>query len=234
MQRSLLLLLAAVLLAAQTASEVEITSEPHHHLTFQNEHVRVFNVEVAPQAATLMHRHRHDYVYVTLGASHISNEVQGKAPAEVKLADGETRFSPAPFAHVARNLSDQPFRNVTIEYLQDEKLRKAVNEGSAKWDEERGLDVLQGGTKQILFVNDGVRVSVTELQPGGIVPRRSHTQPQLFVAVNDFDVGSDVEGLHPPPRHFKSGESKWLIGGVAPSMTNVGDHPAKFVNVEFP
>jgi len=234
MQRSLLLLLAAVLLAAQTASEVEITFEPSHHLTFENESVRVFNVEVAPHSNTLMHWHRHDYVYVTLGTSHISNEVQGKAPVEVKLPDGETRFSPAPFAHVARNLSDQPFRNVTIEYLQDEKLRKAVNEGSAKWDEERGLDVLQGGTKQILFVNDGVRVSVTELQPGGVIPRQPHTARQLFVAVNDFDVRSDVEGLHPPPRRFKSGESKWLIGGVAPSMTNVGDHPAKFVTLEFP
>lgn len=234
MKRCLLLLVAAALLAAQTASEVEITSEPHHHLTFENEHVRVFNVEAAPQEATLMHRHRHDYIYVTLGASHISNEVEGKAPVEVKLADGETRFSPAPFAHVARNLSEQPFRNVTIEYLQDEKLRNAVHEGSVKWDEERGLDVLQGGTKQVLFVNDGVRVSVIELQPGGIVPGRSHTQPQLFVAVNDFEIRSDAEGLGPSPRHFKSGESKWLIGGIAPSITNVGHQPAKFVTVEFP
>ena len=234
MRRYLWLLLASVLLAAQTASEVEITSEPHHHLTYQNENVRVFNVEVAPQTATLTHWHHHDYVYVTLGASHVSNEVQGKAPVDVKLNDGETHFSPAPFAHVAKNLSEQPFRNVTIEYLQDEKLRKAVQDGSVKWDEERGLDVLRGGTRQILFVNDGVRATLFELQPGGIVPRRPHTQPELFIAVNDFDIRSDLEGLRPPPRHYKSGESKWLIGGVAPSITNLGQQPAKFVTLEFP
>ncbi len=234
MKRCLLLLLAAVLLAAQTASEVEITSEPHHHLTFQNEYVRVFNVEVAPQAATLMHRHRHDYIYVTLGASHVSNEVQGKAPVEVKLPDGETRFSPAPFAHVARNLSEQPFRNVTIEYLQDEKLRNAVHEGSMKWDEERGLDVLQGGTKQVLFVNDGVRVSAFELQPGGVVPKHHHAGPHLLVAISDLEIRSDVEGQGPMPGHFKSGESKWLPGGYSHTVTNVGHQPAKFVTVEFP
>ena len=231
--RCLLLLLASALLGAQTASEVEITAEPHHHLTYENESVRVFNVEAEPHVATLLHWHRHDYIYVILGPAHISNEVLGKAPVEIKLADGETRFSPASFAHVARNLSDQPFRNVTIEYLQDEHLRKAVHEGSVKWDEERGLDVLQGGTRQILFVNDGVRVSVTELQPGGVVPRQQ-TSTQLFVAVSDFDIRSDLEGLGPPPRHFKSGESKWLTGGRAPSITNVGKQPAKFVTVEFP
>jgi quercetin dioxygenase-like cupin family protein len=234
MQRCLLLVFAALLLAAQTASQVEITSEPHHHLTFENEYVRVFNVEVAPKTDTLMHWHRHDYAYVTLGASHISNEVQGKAPVEVRLPDGETRFSPAPFAHVAKNLSEQPFRNVTIEYLQDEKLREAVQAGGVKWDEERGLDVLQGGTKQILFVSDGVRVTAFELQPGGIVPRHYHTGPHLLIAVTDMEIRSDVDGQGPMPGHFKSGDSKWLPGGYSHSVTNVGRQPAKFVTLEFP
>src|ERR1700740_2965770 len=234
MRRSVLFLFAAVLLAAQTAGEVEITAEPHHHLTFENEHVRVFNVDVAPQTATLMHWHRHDYVFVTLGVSDISNEVQGKAPVEVKLPDGETRFSPATFAHVAKNLSAQPFRHVTIEYLQDEKLRNDVRDGKAKWDEERGLDVLQGGTTQVLFVNDGVRATLFELQPGGVVPRHHHSGPHLLVAVSDLEIRSDVEGQGPMPGHFKSGESKWLPGGYAHTVTNVGHQPAKFVTLEFP
>jgi quercetin dioxygenase-like cupin family protein len=228
------LLLGAVIVAAQVAGEVEITSEPHHHYSFENRYVRVFNVEVAPQTSTLMHWHRHDYAYVILGAAHVSNEVQGKAPVDVKLNDGETRFSAAPFAHVARNLSDQPFRNVTIEYLQDEKLRKTVHDGAVKWDEERGLDVLQGGTKQILFVSDGVRVTWFELQPGGVVPKHHHVGPHLLVAVSDLDIRSDVEGQGPMPGHFRSGESKWLPGGYSHTLTNVGQRPAKFVTLEFP
>ena len=114
MKRALLLFLLLPFLAAQTPTEVEVTAEPSHHLALENEYVRVFKVEVAPHRSTLMHRHRHDYLYVTLGDAHISNEVEGKPPVDVKLADGDTRFAAGNFAHVARNLSRQPFRNVTI------------------------------------------------------------------------------------------------------------------------
>jgi quercetin dioxygenase-like cupin family protein len=95
MKRALpLFLLIAMLGAYAAAPEVEITSEPSHHVALENKYLRVFQVEVAPHAATLMHRHRHDYVFVTLGDSHVSNEVDGKAPVELKLADGDTRFVP--------------------------------------------------------------------------------------------------------------------------------------------
>jgi len=231
MKRLAFLLLAATLLSAQaTAPEVEITAEPHHHFVFENQFVRVFSVEVAPHSDTLMHWHRHDYIFVTLGASEVVNAVKGKEPVTLKLQDGETRFSPASFAHIARNLSAQPFRNVTVEILQDDKLRHAAS----RWDEDRGLDVLPGGTKQILFVQDGVRVSEFELQPGGKVPLHHHTGPHLLVAVSDLEVRSDVEGSGPMPGHFKSGESKWLPGGYSHTLTNVGKQAAKFVTLEFP
>ncbi len=136
------LLFLAIMLAAQAASEVEITAEPHHHAALENAYVRVFKVEVAPHQATLMHRHRHDYVFVSLGASEVENDVAGKPPVTLKLQDGETHFTPGNFAHIARNLADTPFRNVTIEFLQDEKAHQTP---PPKWDEERGLQVLQGG-----------------------------------------------------------------------------------------
>jgi hypothetical protein len=83
MKRLLFLLLLIPFLLAQTTPEVEITAEPSHHLALENEYVRVFQVEVAPHAATLMHRHNHDYFAVTFGDAHISNEVEGKPPVEV-------------------------------------------------------------------------------------------------------------------------------------------------------
>lgn len=235
MRRCAFLVLLTTVLLAQTTPEVEITSEPHHHLTFANDQVRVFNVEVAPGSATLMHWHRHDYIYVTLGATELSNEVAGKPPVTLKLQDGETRFSPGPFAHLVRVAPGQPFRNVTIELLQEEKLRQSP----AHWDpadpeEDRGLSILQGGTEEILFVKDGIRATEFELQPGGIVPMHHHKGPHLLVAVSDLEIRSDVEGLGSMPGHFKSGDSKWLPGGYSHSVTNVGHRAAKFVTLEFP
>jgi hypothetical protein len=62
------ILLFAFTLTAQAPPEVEITAEPGHQFALENEYVRVFKVEVAPHSAT-SYRHRHDYIYVTLGAT---------------------------------------------------------------------------------------------------------------------------------------------------------------------
>ena len=228
-----LLLLAAVLFPAQaSAPEVEITAEPHHHLVLENAFIRVFNVDLAPHTESLMHWHRHDYIYVMLGPTVVVNAVEGKDPVTVKLVEGETRFSPGPFVHIARNISDQPFRNLTVEILDDAKLRQSA----AKWDEERGLDILQGGTKEILFVKDGIRVTEFELQPGGIVPMHQHAGPHLLVAVSDSDLRERyLNDVHPQDLgQLKSGDAKWLPGGYSHSIANVGKHSAKFVTLEFP
>ena len=229
--RALALLIAAISLSAQTSNEVEITNEGHHHLIFQNDQVRVFKVEVAPRQATLMHRHRHDYMFISLGPADVSNEVEDKAPVTLKLQDGQTGFLAGNFAHVARNLAPTPFRNVTIELMQDEKSRTAP---PPKWDEERGLQILHGGTQEILFLKDGARVSEIELQPGGVIPSHAHKGPHLVVAITDLDLRSNIEGRGPTPSQLKSGEVKWVPGGYTHTLTNISKQPAKFVTVEFP
>jgi oxalate decarboxylase/phosphoglucose isomerase-like protein (cupin superfamily) len=223
-------LTATLLVAQAVAPEVELSAEPHHHLTLENKYVRVFNVEVLPHADTLMHWHRHDYIAVNLGAAEVVNAVKDKPPVTVKLQDGQTTFASAPFAHVARNQGDQPFRNLTIEIVDDANLRSAT----AAWDQDRGLETFPGGTQQILFVKDGIRASEFELQPGAVVPLHHHTGPHLLVAVSDLDIRSDVEGSRPMPGHFKSGDSKWLPGNYSHTLTNTSPNPAKFVTLEFP
>lgn len=230
-----LVLLTAVFLA-QTTAEVEITAEPHHHLVFTNGQVRVFDVQVPAGEATQMHWHHHDYIYVTIGATELTNEVAGKPPATLKLHDGETRFSPGPFAHVVRVSPGQPFRNITVELLQDDKLHHAPEHWDpAHPDEDRGLSILHGGTEEILFVKDGVRATEFELQPSGVVPMHHHNGPHLLVAITDLDVRESFPtDAHPTEiGHLKSGDSKWFSGGYSHSITNVGHDPAKFVTLEF-
>jgi quercetin dioxygenase-like cupin family protein len=229
MKRLVFFLLLIPFLMAQTATEVAITAEPSHHLALENEYIRAFKLEVAPRAATLMHRHGHDYIAVTIGDAHISNEVEGKQPVEVNLHDGGTAFTPGNFAHIARNLSDQPFRNVTIELMQDEKLRQTPSH----WPADSGEKTFPGGRSKILFVKDGVRVSEVNLEPGAVVPSHHHDGPHLAVAVSDCELRSDVEGRGTMQEIFKAGEVKWLPGNFTHSLTNVGKNPARLVTVEF-
>ena len=81
----------------------------------------------------------------TLGDAHVSNEVEGKPSVDLKLSDGETRFVAGNFAHVAKNLSDQPFRNATIELTQDERLRQTPSHGP----EENGERLSQVAGSQL-------------------------------------------------------------------------------------
>lgn len=224
---SFALSLLCLLLASTEA--VEITAEPMHHLAVDNGQVRVFQVEVPPHASTLLHHHGHDYVFVTLGESHISNEVLGKEPVELKLSDGETRFTPGNFAHVARNLSDKPFRNVTVELMQDEALREAPS----PWPQEGGDQESPGVRSKVLFVRDGARVSSIEIEPGATIASHHHDGPHLLVAVSDLEIRSDVEGQGPMAGHFKSGDVKWLPGGYSHTLTNTGKDKARFVTVEL-
>ena len=224
------LFLAATLLAAQTVSEVEITSEPHHHLALENAYVRAFKVEIPPGQATLMHRHRHDYIYVVLGPTDISNQVEGKPPVAMKLQDGETHSLDGGFAHIAAVTGATPFRNITIELLQDEKARKSP---PPKWDDERGLRILDGGTIDIMFVKDGVRVSEVDLQPGGLNPLHHHIGPHLVVALTNVNLRSQSAGQPATETHLKAGDIKWVPGNITHSTTNIGQQPAKMITLEF-
>jgi quercetin dioxygenase-like cupin family protein len=228
MKRTLFLFLLIPFLAAQTTTEVEITAEPSHHLALENQYIRVFKVEVAPHTSTLMHRHRHDYVYVTIGDAHLSNEVEGKPPVEVKLTDGDTRFTAGNFAHIARNLSDQPFRNVTIELVQDGKSQHTPVSA-----EEAVEQTFPGGRSKFLFLRDEAHVTEINLEPGDSVPSRSFGGPQLLVAISDLDIRSDLRSVTPVPVKLRSGDIQWLAGGYDPVLTNVGKSTARFVTVEF-
>ncbi|MGA8152764.1 MAG: hypothetical protein WB952_17575 [Terriglobales bacterium] len=224
-------MLSTVLSSSQTEPphEVEITAEPMHHLALENRYVRVFQVEVAPRSATLMHRHRHDYMFVTLGASEAANEVEGKSPLLIKLRDGETRFVAGDFAHIHRNLGNNPSRNVTIEFLQDERARTAP----VKWEEDRGLHILHGGTEEILFAKDGALASEVELQTAGVGPERRSARPQLLVAVSDLVLRGDFASGRSSNLEMKSGDVKWFARGLPNGVTNVGRQGARYVVVEF-
>jgi quercetin dioxygenase-like cupin family protein len=216
---------AAMALSAPSA--VELTAEPDHHLALENKYVRVFQVEVPPRAATLLHHHAHDYMFVTLGKSEIENDVEGKSPVTATIQDGEARFVPGDFSHVAKNLSDQPFRNVTIELLQDKQPHEE------KWDEKRGVDILEGGTRDVLFVKDGARVSDIQLQPGASYPKHTHPGPYLLVAVTELHLRSEIPGRKPTDIDAKSGALSWVHDRTTHSVTNRGSQPARFILVEF-
>ena len=243
-------LVLCVSAAAQTAApgEVEITFEPFHHLVLKNKKVRVFAVEVPPKASTLMHRHRNDYVFVTLGDSEVRNERQGEKPAELRLNDGDVRFTKGGFAHIARNLRDVPFRNVTIEVLKPARgivrlatcdINEGIECGFCSISPEGKQKCEWPGAMQVLPELEktekayGVYQFVQHLQPGSTTGMHTHKVDHLVVAVSDLELKNQVQGKPAEIIRQKAGEVRWVKGGITHSLTNVGKQPAWFVSFEF-
>ncbi len=120
--------------AQENASKqvVPMRDEPHHQLVMQNDFAIIYTVGVPPNDATANHRHDLPYLAINFGAADIENDVQGKPPAHLQLADGQLVYSPGGFTHIAKT-SGAPFRNVTIELLKPQQnarnLCKQIIEG---------------------------------------------------------------------------------------------------------
>ncbi len=223
-------LLLAVLACAQSPSAVPLDREPDHHLYLENESVRVFKVEVPAHSATLMHQHDRDYVFVTLGDSEVENDRAGEKPVMLKLKDGEARFTKGGFAHLAKNLSDAPFRNVTIELKQPQKPHEklpfeVVNCGDLK-------NPGPCSKTSTWFASDTVTGRATSIAPGASTGVHRHDAPHLAIAVTDFDLRDEREGQPARELHAKAGDVRWIPGGFSHALVNIGKAEARVVTLE--
>jgi hypothetical protein len=109
--------MVTVVRAAPQGAAMPISQEHHHHLIIENLYLKAYEVEVPPHESTLLHLHDYDYVYIVFRDADITNAVEGKPVVSAHLADTTVNFVKGPLAHVAGNVGDTPFRNVTISLL---------------------------------------------------------------------------------------------------------------------
>ncbi len=235
----------AALAMPQTPAAVPVTSEPHHHLSYSNANLRAFQVEVPPHSSTLLHRHEVDYIWLALGDADVINAVAGKPEARLQVKDGTVHFTRGDFAHIARNETDSPFRNVTIELLQPhtnpQNLCDEVLTGTAtNCPSGAGLDSkYRGGSVRPAFETDQMRVLVVRIEPGaGMTVARSKTPPVLVA----FD-GTDAQALVSTPvaggatskgtRVLRSGDILGCPPDIAVEVRNTGKSAARFLALEF-
>jgi quercetin dioxygenase-like cupin family protein len=229
-----LLFLATATLAQQQQPVVEITSEPSHHLVLENEYVRVFDVTVAPKATTMIHRHNHDYLFVTLGDTDIVNARVGENPVELVLKDGEVRFTPGNFAHAAANKSDQPFHNITIELLKPSTAVKSCTSGcdepSCSGDAAAGNPSCPITSRRIDA--DQWKVSMITLPAGTKLADHAYAGPHLIVAVSPLELKSEIGTLSTNIKRDVGGLI-WAPTGTAETLTNSSAKEARMIILEF-
>jgi quercetin dioxygenase-like cupin family protein len=216
---SAVLLLVAVLTPAAQAP-VAVADEPRHHLKFENQYVRVFDVQVPPGDTTLFHVHSNDYLFVSIGSATLKAELMGAQPADLIVKDGECRYSKAPITHRVTNVGKDLFRNITIEVLNS----PGIGAGAQTHE-------LPGHT--VVLDNDRVRVERLVIEPGQSIATHTHPRSGLGVVVSGAEIQIDSPRQKPRTVRFEPGGFQWLDGPVTHSMKNTGKTRFEAVHIDW-
>lgn len=211
MMRSLAIAVLSLcgLVPSTVQSPVPVANEPRHHLKFENEYVRVFDVVVPPRDATLFHIHSNDYAFVGIGPATLKAEILGGAPTDLILKDGEVRFTKGPITHRVTNVGASPFRNITIEIL-----KSPGPAGASTPDTSPGhSEVLE---------NDRVRIERLILEPGQSTNIHTHNLSALSVFLTKAKVRVESPGAKPETIEYSPGDFRWRSAPVTHSITNIG------------
>ena len=233
-------LVAALSLSAQAQEPVPLArgntpGEPHHHLKIENEYVRVYYVEVPPHESTQLHQHDHDYIYVSLGPAEVINAVLNKPEVHVVLKDGETHFTRGGFAHIARNLSDAPFRNVTIELL---KLQGEPKNVCAQillrapvGDCRKSLTSYGSVRKEPLLETEKTALDLVTLDPSLDLLSISPPLGSLIVFLGDTQIRG--ESIDAPEEKVVQGDVIWVLAGAHELIWNSKKKDLSFLLLTF-
>ena len=84
-------------------------------LLFENELVRVWEMNLAPGERSDRHRHDLPYLLCVLEGSRVDAEVEGRGPVEIPVQSGSVFFVPPGATETAGNGSRDHFREILIE-----------------------------------------------------------------------------------------------------------------------
>lgn len=220
---------------------VPISEEHHHHLVLENSYVKAYEVEVPPHEVTLLHQHDYDYVYIVFGDADITNAVEGKPVLSAHLPDTTVNFAKGPFAHVAGNTGNMPFRNITISLLHRQGEVKifypSVNSALDAAAKEQ-LSAGRGSADSIevtLLETEEVQVKAVQVGPG---PGRGWTAegtkgPTLLINLDQakkFDKPGPRQKNAPS---FPADLLKWSPASAKPFLTAFDGPGPRLLVLEF-
>ncbi len=105
--------------AAALTEPVPVEKEPHHHIVFQNQYVRVLNVLFPVGETSLFHTHSNDNVGIPISGDKTQSQPFGGEWSEVQdVKPGAAGFRKAhgqPYTHRVRSAGKLPFHVIDVE-----------------------------------------------------------------------------------------------------------------------
>jgi quercetin dioxygenase-like cupin family protein len=99
---------------------VAVEQEPHHHVIFENQYVRVLDVVLHPGETSLFHRHSLDNVAIQLSDATMKRQSPGEDWAASPAKEGSVGFiggTKSPYIHRISNAGTTVFHVLDVEIL---------------------------------------------------------------------------------------------------------------------
>lgn len=211
-------------------------------LRFENEHVRVWEMDLAPGQMCGLHRHALDYVLYILEGGRIgvespamtSNRFPDQTTYELEVGARAISYVPAGGSESARNLGGAGrFREAVFEIRRP--LPAGIgNPGFALTEAAVGRPPARG--EVMLLENSRIRALELTLAPGDKAGPRAHPRDAaVFVIeggrVRQREMCDGVE--HAQELDLATSTVFWQRGGCERELTNVGARPYRELRVEF-
>jgi predicted metal-dependent enzyme (double-stranded beta helix superfamily) len=212
------------------------------HLRFENEHVRVWEMDLDPGRMCGLHRHTLDYVLYIIEGGRIavespemtSNRFPGQTAYELQVGARAISYVPAGGAESARNVGGAGrFREALFE-IRRPLPAGIANPGFALTEAAVGRPPERGET--MLLENGRIRALEVTLAPGDRAELRVHPRDAaVFVIeggrVEQREVCEGTERTRELDR--PSSTVLWQPGGCERELINVGSRPYRELRLEF-
>jgi quercetin dioxygenase-like cupin family protein len=207
---------------ARAQAPVPVELEPMHQVKFQNDFVRVFDVNVPAGSTSQPHTHMYDGIRVDISNGQISEAVMGGGNPSSKVRFGETVFTArsSPMTHTITNGGSSPIRSIFIEFL----LPKKKSSGDIQ---------LLSANHEVTFENSRVRVNKLTLTAGDSTMLHTHSVPTIAIALQDGKIEFSTLSGAAKMLEVKAGDAVWQGAGTTHIVRNAGTGAFEAIEIEI-
>ena len=218
---ALLCLSFNVVVAADEEPIPPANEEPRHVVKFENEWVRIIDVEIPEGEQTLYHTHSLDYPYVLVTSVTLFNQIYGQEAKDVKMQAGFIGYydaaSKGAYTHRFINRGPGAFRAIGIELL------KPVEQSAAP---AAALPALEG--VETALDNGRIGAYRIKLAPGASIGPLTIQGPSIRVAMGEGRMLYELEDTETETRTTPA-QFVFQPQTATATFTNIGGTPLELV-----
>jgi mannose-6-phosphate isomerase-like protein (cupin superfamily) len=200
---------------------------------FENQDVRVWEMDVAPGETFGLHHHTNDYVLYITGAANLHVDDKNSGPYDFVCHDRSVFYIKAGGTESFRNISATPFREALVE------IKRPARPGQDRAGftcSEALVGAPDRAGSVCVMENERMRIVETTLPPGeGLGMRRCERDAAVFVVQPGKVKSVERDAAGPEKVKEETRNTKdvcWQPGGVERDLVNVGKSLYRQISVE--